>query len=74
MANREVLRVYGMQTVAMYIRHTQETLSQWVALKPIFVVCVWDKGFEGGVRQRKPWWQKEVLDKALKATPEEAPQ
>ena len=45
----EVLGSAGMQSVTLYIGYSHGTLSQWVALRPIFDVCVRDQGYKGGV-------------------------
>ena len=44
----EVLRANGMKTVAKYIVCRKGVIMQWVALRPIFSVSAWEKGFEGG--------------------------
>ena len=41
-----------MQSAMNYIGRQQETMSQWVALQPLFEVCVGGKGYYGGERIR----------------------
>ena len=41
--------VAGTKLVITYIGRRQATVSQWVALQPIFEVCTGEKGYEGGV-------------------------
>ena len=33
--------------VVTYIGRRQETVAQWVALRPLFEVCTREKGYEG---------------------------
>ena len=42
-----------------YIERRQETVAQWVALRPLFQVCAKETGYEGGGRRRKVWWRQE---------------
>ena len=67
-ASGEVLREYGDQTAATYIRRRQVTVVQWVDLIPIFEVCAQEQGFKRGGQQRRPWWIKEASDEVLGAT------
>ena len=63
----EVLRANGMKTVAKYIVCRKGVIMQWVALRPIFSVSAWGKGFEGGGWWRKPCWRKEAPDEVLRS-------
>ena len=38
----------GNQDTRTYTVRRQETVAQWVALRPIFEVCVQETGYEGG--------------------------
>ena len=42
----------GTHSAMTYIGIRQATLSQWVALHPLFEVCARYKGYEGGGRRR----------------------
>ena len=67
-ASGEVLREYGAQTAATYIRRRQVTVAQWVDLIPIFEVFAQEQGFKRGGQQRRPWCIKEAPDEVLGAT------
>ena len=46
-------------------------MVEWVALLPIFGVCVRGAGYEGGGKLRVPWWRHSVAEKQLKVTVQE---
>ena len=52
--------------MATYIGGRKGTVLQWVDLRPIFEVYVWEKRFKGGGRWRKMWWWQEVLGEVLR--------
>ena len=35
--------------------------------------CMWENGYEGGYRKRRPWWWKGQAEKALSKNMEEEP-
>ena len=43
-------------------------MAKWKDLHPIFEGCAHEKGFEGGGRQRIPWWRHEDLEEVLRET------
>ena len=43
-----------------YIERQQETVAQWMALRPLFKVFTKETGYEGGGRRRKVWWRQEA--------------
>ena len=43
-----VLQAAGTKTILGFINRIQVTVAEWVALRPIFEVCVKEKGYEGG--------------------------
>ena len=45
-----MLRVAAMKKEATYIGIRQGIVAHYVDLRPIFEVCAWEQGFEGG------WW------------------
>ena len=42
-----VQEAVGTQSAMTYTGRLQATVSQWVALRPIFEVCTGGKGYEG---------------------------
>ena len=51
-----------------YKGRQQATVSQWVALLPIFEVCKGEKGYEGGERRREAWWRQDATVNQLWST------
>ena len=49
-----------------YIGIHQVTVSQWVALLPIFKVFAGEKGYKGGVHRRDAWWSQEAAESHLR--------
>ena len=64
--------VVGTKLVITYIGRQQATVSQWVALQPIFEVCTGEKGYEGGGLRRDTLWRQEAAEKQLRETLAEA--
>ena len=58
----------GTQLAMTYIGRRQATMSQWVALHPLFEVCSTETGYEGGGFRREAWWRQETIEKQLWAT------
>ena len=56
----EVQEAVGTQSDMTYIGRQKATMTQWVALRPLFEVCARDKGYEGGRRRGKAWWHQEA--------------
>ena len=46
----------GTQTLGTYIYKRQETLAEWVALRPILEVYDKETGYKGRVGRRGLWW------------------
>ena len=63
-----VLQAVGMQPLQMYIVRRQATVAEWVTNRPIFEVCTYEIGYEGGGRQRALWWRHTAADTHLRAT------
>ena len=42
-------------------------MEKWVALRPLFEVCVVGKEYEGGGNRRDVWWRQEAIEKQLQA-------
>ena len=63
-----VREAVGTQSEMIYIGRQQATVAQWVALQPIFELCVGEKGYEGGRSRREPWWRQEATEKRLQET------
>ena len=55
----------GTQLAMTYIGRKQANVVQRVALRPIFEVCVVEKGYEGRVSRRELWWRKDAAEKQL---------
>ena len=53
-----------------YLDRRQETVAEWVALWPIFDVCVREMGNEGGGILWVPWWRQEASENQLRVTVE----
>ena len=51
-----VLKVVGTQVVRNYIGRRQATVAQWVALQPMFEVCVKQETSCDSGGQRQPLW------------------
>ena len=47
----------GTQPLQTYVDMIQATVVEWVALRPVFDVCVRGTGYEGGGRLRVTWWR-----------------
>ena len=47
-----VTQATGKNNLQEYINRRQETVAEWVAMRPIFEVCAKETGFEGGERAR----------------------
>ena len=45
--------------------------AEWVALRPIMMICNRETDYEGGGRRREPWWQKTAARKQLSSTLED---
>ena len=56
MAADRVLKKEGIQSLGDYIDRRQETVAEWVALRPILEVCDKETGYEGGGMLRERWW------------------
>ena len=50
-----VLQGVGTQPLQTYIDRMQVTVVEWVALRPLFEVCVNETGYKGGGRLREMW-------------------
>ena len=55
---KDVRETERTQSARIYIEQRQETVAQWVALRPLFQVCTREIGYEGGERRRKAWWRQ----------------
>ena len=53
-----------------YVDRRQATVAEWVALWPIFGVCVREMGNEGGGILWVPWWSQESAENQLRVTVE----
>ena len=53
-----VLRETGTQNLGEYIDRHQNTVSEWVMLRPIYKVCDKYMGYNRGGRRCEPWWRK----------------
>ena len=51
------------QSDSIYIQQRQATVAHWVALRPLFEVCVRETRHEGGGWRRKVWWRQEATEK-----------
>ena len=67
----EVLQREGTQMLRKYVARQQETVAEWVATRPIFVVCARETGFEGGVRLRVRWWRYNKAENQIRVTVED---
>ena len=47
-------------------------MAQWVALLPLFELCVSETGYKGGGRRREVWWRQEATEKQLWVTLEDS--
>ena len=56
------------QLTRIYIEKRKATVVQWVALRLLFEVCMWDTGG----RSRKVWGSQEATEKQLWATLEDS--
>ena len=63
-----VLKAAGTQDIRTYINRRQAKVAQWVAVRPIFEICVRETGYEGRGRRRTPWWRQTAADAQLRAT------
>ena len=48
------------QSKRIYIELRQETVAQWVVLRPLFDVCARETGYKGGRRRRGAWCRQEA--------------
>ena len=48
----------GTLSLVAYIDRQQETVAEWVVLRPILEFCNKEKGYEGSGRRLKPQWQQ----------------
>ena len=55
-----------MQPTMTYIGRWQATVTQWVALHPLFKVFLRDKGYEGCGSRREAWWRQEAIERQLR--------
>ena len=70
-ASKKVLQGAETQPIQTYLDRRQATVSEWVALRPIFNVCARETGYEGGGNLRVPWQRQEAAEKQLKFKLEE---
>ena len=63
-----LLQATGTNILQGYIERRQAMLAEWVALRPIFEVCVKETGFEDGGRAREQWWCQTAAERQLKTT------
>ena len=61
-----VLQGEGKHSLRTYVDRQQVTVGEWVAIRPIFDVCVRETGYEGGGRLRVPWWRKKAAENHLR--------
>ena len=59
--------VTGTQSAMIYIGRLQATMTQWMALQPIFEVYAGGKVYEGGGHRREAWWIQEAIEHKLQA-------
>ena len=62
-----VLQAAGTKPLQEYIDKRKATVTEWVALRPIFDVCENETGYEGEGKLREPWWRQEAEEKQLGA-------
>ena len=63
-----------MHSDTSYTGTRQGKMLQWVALRPIFVVCARETGYEGGGIRIDAWWRQEAPETQLRETLEEISQ
>ena len=66
--NCGVREAEGTQLARTYIGRRQATVSQWVALRPLFDVCAREIWYEGRAHKREAWWRQEATKKQLRST------
>ena len=66
-----MLKGAGTQTLSKYVDRLQATVAEWVAIRPIFDVCVRDTGYEGWGILWVPWWRQKSAENRLRVTVEE---
>ena len=62
-----VQKATRMQSTMTYMGRQQETVAQWVELRPISEVCAGEKGYKGGGCRREAWWHQEATETQLRA-------
>ena len=61
-AAEEVREAAGTQSDTTYIVRRQQTMENWVVLRPTFEVCAREMGYDGGGHRRNAWWRQDALD------------
>ena len=67
MAAENFLKKAGTQSLGAYIDRIQETVTEWVPLRPILEVCDRDTGYEVERRLQEPCWRQTAARKQLSA-------
>ena len=62
-----MLQAAGTKPLRYYINRSQAAVAEWVAIRPIFEVCVKYTGYEGGGRVQDLWWQQATEEQQVKA-------
>ena len=56
------------QPLRTYLDRRQATVTEGVALRPVFDVCTRETGYEGGGKLRMPWRRQAAAEKQMKVT------
>ena len=67
----KVLQEVGKQPLQICLDRRHAIVTEWVALQPIFDVCVRDMGYEGGGKLQVAWLRHESAEKQPKVTAED---
>ena len=65
--SEKVLKKSVTHSLGAYIGSSQETVAEWVALRPILELCNRETGYKVGVGHQEPWWRKTTSRKHLSA-------
>ena len=63
-----VIQATGTKLLQEYIEGRQAEIAEWVAMQPVFEVCVKETDFEGGGEAREQWWWYTAVEWQLKIT------